>query len=174
MTNTEEKGEVPELAKNLQDIFQKQQEDIEQHNTDVRTRSRPYETLIVPVECSVQSVVGSSRETTLEVVTNTAVKTLKFYGLPSLEQGDKIRAYVFKGEEVYEKLRDDPFDMWKIPSASNRCYQPKPQSHYVERDFKEKELVVKIEKRRKNKVVATYLSISPPSPSFHRHDVLYR
>ena len=163
-----------EAVRNMQNMLQKRLKGIKQYNTDIRSRSKPYEALIVPVDCGVQSIVGSSQETTLEVITNNMVKTLTFHGLPPLEQGDTIRAYIFKGKKVYEKLENDPFDSWNSPFTRQGCYHQEPPSHYVARDFKEKEAAVKIEKIRKNNVVATYVSTPPSPPHICYEDIVYR
>jgi len=143
---------------------------IEKHNEDLRARAKPYESLIVPIECSVQHVNGSRKKTTLEVLTQSPVKTLTFYGLPPLEKGDMIRAYVFKGEELHEKLPDDPFSLNNHPWGRKKCYSPMPPSHYVERDLQAKEAAVRIEKIRNNEVVATYRSIPHAPPARHSFD----
>lgn len=141
----------------------------QQRILDLRARSKPKEELIKSIDCIVEFVKGTVQKTTYSsgpliiggynhtyaggdqsqteiiIASNTPVNTIYFRGWPPLEKGDRISAYIFKGKEESE----DP--EW-IPYPS--CI--KPISHYVEREWQEKETAIKIEKLRNKKVVAEY------------------
>lgn len=143
-------------------------EDIKRYNAELRKRAQKKEDLIVPVDFTVESVLGYNSGTgcipigpivmgghtptrqvgdysALELQVNSAktqVKKLSFNGWPPIEAGDKIRAYIFIGEEKKE-----------MPTQG---FEYCGQSHYIQREFKKQETAVKIEKLKKGKVVATY------------------
>ena len=90
-----------------------------------------------------------SEYTELKMSSDLPVQRITMDGLLPLEAGDYIRAYVLRGTEEMERTR----------GLSTRNYDrmciPK---HWVEREWKEEEKALKIEKIRENKVVATYLT----------------
>ena len=139
------------------------------------------EQLIVPVECTVESIVSSTYNGRFnpqsevcygghspsyntgnflhsEIKVNTAdtpIRILEFPGWPHIERGDRIRAYVFKGKNEYATLHD------KVTAdlgAFIHSIGKKPKSVYVERPFEENESPVKIEKLVGGFVVATYIA----------------
>lgn len=143
---------------------------------------KPKEQLIVPVECTVESIVSSSYEgrftpeselqygghspsystgahlnSEIKVNTaNTPIRMLEFHGWPNIERGNRIRAYVFKGKEEYLEIEAKlKAELWDF---THRIGERRPKPIYVEREFEEKESPVKIEKLVDGFVVATYVN----------------
>lgn len=154
-----------------EDIFKKMFEKDEKYNQELRKKSKSKEELVVNLELLVKSVNGYINQTSftprsemvlggtsprygggdksyleIEVYSGNKVKIIEFQGLPPIFAGDKIRAYIFKGEEKFEK------ESFPKHSRNN------PTSHYIERDFKKIEKAFKIEKLSKNDILATYHS----------------
>lgn len=150
----------------------------EERRAWLKTNAKPKEELIVRVECTVESIISSTYQgrftpesevrygghspsygtgnylcSEIKVnTTNTPIKTLEFSGWPHIERGDRISAYIFKAKEEYNpEISVAEFLQEKL------TYQ-KPKPIYVERDFKEKETPVKIEKLVNGFVAATYVN----------------
>ena len=119
------------------------------------------EDLIVSVDCTVKSAVGYPAPHThgyksdLELEVNYAdappIKKLLFNGfVPPIGAGDRIRAYVFKANEIREPHSSTPGAF--------------PEIYYASRSFKTEETAIKIEKLKietagdAGKVVATYIT----------------
>lgn len=160
----------PELGKQVL-------ENIEKYNKDLRARAKTLEELTIPVLCLVESIVGSASKihhtphsemvyggttpsyhtgdalkTEISVKTSTPVTKIIFGGWPPIEKGDLIKAYIIKAKEEYEKLS---FNIERL-----FCYQQhrQPTPLYVERDFKNEETAIKIEKLKNDVIVATYIN----------------
>jgi len=131
--------------------------------------SKDYKTFIVPIEVAVQSVVGYTSSTSftpvservfggsspvyqggqsshLEIIVDRhpIVKKVLFAGLPSIEEGDIIRAYVFKA-----KVPEDTRLLLEIHNISSLSIKQRIPPKYVVRDFKPEERAFKIEKLRR-------------------------
>lgn len=125
-----------------------------------------YEKFIVPIEVIVTSVVGSVGSTSFTPVSercyggpspvyqggqssnleltvdgHPVVKKILFAGLPPIEKGDKIRAYVFKAEEPEDARLARAFHNVSILPIEKRV-----MPRYVARDFNAEEQALKIEK----------------------------
>ncbi|HLC97917.1 MAG TPA: hypothetical protein VJC21_04010 [Candidatus Nanoarchaeia archaeon] len=156
--------------------IEEERKEAERYNAELRTRAKTKEELMVLLECRVLSVegyiaqssftphselriggtspsykTGDSSSLELAVESGTAVKHLHFKGLPPLEKGDTIRAYIFKGKEEYERVIISE----RVPFILRR-FGPRTPTVLVEREFEENEQPFKIEKIRNGEVVATY------------------
>lgn len=162
----------PEDSKaHMENLKEKVKKEAEEFNSDLRKRAKPTEDLKVFVECDVKMVymyfrrmshtprsevriggtspsynTGLMATTRLEVNTKEGVKIIKMTGTPHLSRGDKIRAYVFKGQEVSEKSTE-----------LFGAYRRRLNSHFIERDWEEEEIAFKIKKiDEKGNVLAIY------------------
>jgi hypothetical protein len=140
-------------------------------NRELKKRAKTKEELTVAIECVVKGIIsynlstsvtpqsemvyggksisyktGNVSHSEIKILSDTTVKELKFGGCPNVEKGDKIRAYILKGKEEFEK---------KTFCIS---YDNDQKAFLVGRDFKEEELTFKIEKLWGNEVIATYIS----------------
>lgn len=159
----------------------------QQFNLGLVKRAKPRTELIVSVDCLVESVVGytqpvfitpnsemvsegslpsyeSGHRSYLEISVTTdsacPIKKLKSAGLPPIQSGDRIVAYILKGEEIREAETVMENVPNSIPHAGSAVSQ-EGKSHWVERDFKQEETTQKIEKLFAGRVVATYITKDP-------------
>jgi len=146
---------------------------------ELREKSSTPEELTYKITCLVEEVEGETKEVRhydthnaviggridstsggnvsfleMKVTTDDApVKTVLIRGLPHIEAGNRINAYIVKGEYLHEDQVDD----WH-ESADWRDESPK---HLIEREWKEKENAIKIEKLDEHgKVLATFKDTS--------------
>ncbi len=185
---------IPQETPELQERFRKELDENIKYNLDLAKRAREKEDLISAVECLVQRVEGTvytNRKMTpgnemrfggsspsyavgdksyleLEVESESAVRKITFGGLPPIEKGDKIRAYIYNGKEESEKevellvtllSKKNPTIEDEIRASVEKYdIRSKPRTYWVRRDFNEKEEAVMIEKIKNNEVVATYIN----------------
>lgn len=164
------------ISFDMKALEREQKEKDEKYNSDLRKKAKKYDELIVSFECDVKSLEGIARSISitphsearmggqspsyntghtcnLEITINPydkniPIKKIEFIGWPPLEKDDMIRVYIFKGKEEYEQGYGITFS-----ESEKRRTIP---SHLVERDFKETERALKIEKIKYGDVVATY------------------
>ena len=150
---------------------------VDKYNAELRKSAKKEEELIIPVELTVDSVVGQIHQShyvtteivmggrgrghdvgdtsVLELMVNSdsvPIKVLAIPGLPPIEAGDRIRAYLFKGASKLELAR---------------YFNDERAKFFIEREFNEKEIPLKIEKLNNGgKVVATYINKSNSSDNY--------
>ena len=143
---------------------------INNYNKELVSKAKKREDLIVPVKCLVKCVIGYNTKISIspvtpntvgcrqaeyrtgncssleiEVKTNTVIEKLLFNGWPPIENGNKIVAYIIKGREEYKK------DLMGIPIKNEKSF-------FVEREFDETEIPLKIQKVGYWGVLATYIN----------------
>ncbi len=152
----------------MRDIIERLEEKVAEYNRELKENSKSEDQLTVKVECFVKGPVTVKTSyirqvdpnhdllegrfqrtyplgqitTTTVPISHRQIKELVYPGLLPLQEGDQLMAYVLKGEEKREKI--SPFEEKRWPI------------YLVEREFKESELVRKIEKVKFGKIVAMY------------------
>ena len=143
-------------------------------NEQLKARAKPYDELVKSLECTVVSAYDGStsfdpRDSLtiplsphsrpyqkmvqnshgiLEVISDSAVKVIRYNGsVGGIDADDRIRVYIFKGEEI--ALHD-------LADNYETSFNGEAKKVLVERDFQEEEDAVKIEKLKGDKVVHTY------------------
>ncbi len=87
---------------------------------------------------------GQCNSAHIKIKSNECVQELVYGGSCSLEAGDRIKAYIVKADEVQEY------------NIKSNIYDDGLHTSYKKRDFKKEENAIKIEKLKRNKVVAAY------------------
>jgi len=169
----------------------KLQKEADKYNSELEARARKKEDLIIPVELAISAVrfygsgnrtftpsferhyggispeypLGDSYSCEFDVTSLTKIKKLSFIGWPSLEADNKIRAYIFAGEEKgkkyvqewgpfgprVEEVKRDDFSKMNYPQVDNPFV-------FVQREFNDQERALKIEKLNNlGNVVATWI-----------------
>jgi hypothetical protein len=144
------------------------EEIVEKYNSKLRRNAKKQEELLSSVDFIVNSVVGrvyQSQYVTDSIMmggkslghktgdisllelkvcsSDTPIKELAFPGLPPIQAGDTICAYIFRGQSMQE------LDSYGHANGA---------SCFVKRPFEEKEIPLKIEKLKEGKVIATYIN----------------
>ncbi len=142
----------------------------EKYNQELRAKAKKEEDLIIPVEFTARKVYGHTsaersylRESDegiytlygtgrseLEVLVKgpAPFEKIIFPAIIPLEDGDRFRAYLFKGKREYEH--------GEVPLELAGSAYPMPASYFIERAFTSTEYALKIEKLKNKKVAATY------------------
>ena|SRR3989344_5359969 len=177
--------ELKETSDRIHQSIEKAIENRRRDNQELLNAAKPKEELIVALNCHVLSSTEYYRNVSVHVQSEMMIggvnptykagqqallellvycyqypdlKTVTFKGNPAIETDDHIKAYVFLGEAKYLKDEADIFYFSDNPMFPKEVKRGDP--FYVLRKVKEKELALKIEKIRGNRVLKTFIDSS--------------